>query len=122
MVHAGFKDEFDAYVRNVDLEDFVSDKCQQYYHLTDSFVRRFEFSSKHNTNIVLFDFMMNHIPWTMKILILLAKSHSVAFIVSLTNLNIMISLLASPLEKLEISHKPPWGAFIFLPYIILLSL
>ena len=31
MVHAGFKDEFDAYVRNVDLEDFVPDKCRQYY-------------------------------------------------------------------------------------------
>ena len=27
MVHAGFKDEFDAYLRNADLEDFVSDKC-----------------------------------------------------------------------------------------------
>ena len=95
MVHVGFKDEFDGYVRNADLEDSVSDKCQQYYYLIDSFVRRFEFSSKHNTNIVLFDFMMNHIPWTMKILILLAKSHSVAFIVSLTNLNTMISFLAS---------------------------
>ena len=46
MVHAGFKDEFDAYVHTADLEDFVSDKCQQYYYLTDSFVRRFEFSSK----------------------------------------------------------------------------
>ena len=55
MVHAGFKDEFDAYVHNADLEDFVSDKCQQYYYLTDSFVRRFEFSSKHNTHTVLFD-------------------------------------------------------------------
>ena len=27
IVQAGFKDEFDAYVRNADLEDFVSDKC-----------------------------------------------------------------------------------------------
>lgn len=26
MVQAGIKDEFDAYVRNADLEDFVSDK------------------------------------------------------------------------------------------------
>ena len=26
MVQAGFKDEFDAYVCNADLEDFVSDK------------------------------------------------------------------------------------------------
>ena len=55
MVHAGFKDEFDAYVHNADLEDFISDKCQQYYYLTDSFVQRFEFSSKRNTHTVLFD-------------------------------------------------------------------
>ena len=38
MVRAGFKDEFDAFVQNVGLEDFVSDKCRQYYYLTDSFV------------------------------------------------------------------------------------
>ena len=55
MVHAGFKDEFDAYVQNPDLEEFVSDKCLQYYYLTDSFVRRFEFTSKRNTHTVLFD-------------------------------------------------------------------
>ena len=30
MVCACFKDEFDAYVQNADLEDFVPDKCQQY--------------------------------------------------------------------------------------------
>ena len=29
MVQAGFNDEFDMYVRNADLEDFVSDKCRQ---------------------------------------------------------------------------------------------
>ena len=55
MIQAGFKDEFDEYVRNADLEDFVSDKCRQYYHLTDSFVRRFNFSSKRNTHTVIFD-------------------------------------------------------------------
>ena len=26
-VEAGFKEEFDAYVRNADLEDFLQDKC-----------------------------------------------------------------------------------------------
>ena len=31
MVEAGIKDEFDAYVRNAELEGFVSDKCPQYY-------------------------------------------------------------------------------------------
>ena len=28
MIQAGFKDEFDAYVCNANLEDFVSDKCR----------------------------------------------------------------------------------------------
>ena len=49
MVQAGFGDEFDAYVCNADLEDFVSDKCLQYYYLTDSFVRRFKFTSSRNS-------------------------------------------------------------------------
>ena len=55
MVGAGIKDEFDAYVRNAYLEDFVSDKCRQYYYLTGSFVRRFKFSSTRNTHTVIFD-------------------------------------------------------------------
>mgnify|MGYP005843040339 FL=1 len=55
MVNAGIKDEFDTYVRNADLEDFMQDKCPQYYYLTDSFVRRFKFSSSRNSNSVLFD-------------------------------------------------------------------
>ena len=54
MVQAGIKDEFDAYVRNADLEGFVSDKCPQYYYLTDSFVRRFKFTSSCNSHTVLF--------------------------------------------------------------------
>ena len=45
MVRAGIKEEFEAYVRNADLEGFMADKCRQYHYLTDSFVRRFEFSS-----------------------------------------------------------------------------
>ena len=55
MVKAGIKDEFDTYVRNANLEDFMSDKCSQHYYLTDSFVRRFEFSSSRNSQTVLFD-------------------------------------------------------------------
>ena len=55
MVQAGIKDEFDAYVRNADLEDFLQDKCPQYYQLTDSFVRRFEYISAHNSPSVMFD-------------------------------------------------------------------
>ena len=30
MVQIGIKYEFDVYVRNADLEDFMSDKCRQY--------------------------------------------------------------------------------------------
>ena len=29
MVQAGIKEEFDAYVRNADLESFEADKCRQ---------------------------------------------------------------------------------------------
>ena len=35
MIQAGIKEEFDAYVRNVDLEAFMQDKCPQYHYLTD---------------------------------------------------------------------------------------
>ena len=55
MVRAGIKDEFDAYVRNADLEDFMQDRGPQYYYLTDSFVRKFKFSSSRNSQSVLFD-------------------------------------------------------------------
>ena len=44
MVRAGFKEEFDAFVRNAELEDFLQDKCPQYYQLTDSFVQRFKYN------------------------------------------------------------------------------
>jgi hypothetical protein len=52
---AGFNEEFDMYVHNAGLTDFLSDKCLQYYDLTDSFVRRFRYSVHHNTHYVLFD-------------------------------------------------------------------
>ena len=55
MVKAGFKDEFYAYVRNAYLEDFLQDKCPQYYQLTDSFVRRFKYKSSRISQSVLFD-------------------------------------------------------------------
>ena len=31
MVRAGIKEEFDAYVRNADLESFEADKCRHLY-------------------------------------------------------------------------------------------
>ena len=55
MVNAGINDEFDAYVRNADLEDFLQDKCPQYYQLTDSFVRRFKYNCTRNSPSVIFD-------------------------------------------------------------------
>ena len=55
MIQVGFKNKFDEYVRNADLEDFVSDNCRQYHYLTDSFVRRFKFTSSRNSHTILFD-------------------------------------------------------------------
>ena len=55
MVQAGIKEEFDAYVRNADFESFMAHKCRQYHYLTDSFVRRFEFSSSCNSKTVMFE-------------------------------------------------------------------
>ena len=37
MVRAGIKEEFEAYVRNADLESFMADKCRQYLYLNDHF-------------------------------------------------------------------------------------
>ena len=54
MIDAGFKDEFDTFARNAGLEEFISNKCEQYTTLTASFVRRFKFSAGHDTSI-LFD-------------------------------------------------------------------
>ena len=54
MIEAGFKDEFDTLIHNVGLEEFISDKCEQYVSLTASFVRRFKFSVGRDTS-VLFD-------------------------------------------------------------------
>ena len=51
MDRAGIKEEFNVYVCNADLESFQADKCRQYHYLTDSFVRRFEFSSSRNSRI-----------------------------------------------------------------------
>ena len=59
MVRAGIKEEFDTYVRNADLESFEVDMCCQYHYLTDSFVRRFEFSSSRNSQTALFDLYEN---------------------------------------------------------------
>ena len=55
MIRAGIKEEFYAYVRNADTENFESDKCPQYQYLTNTFVRRFKFTSSRNSHTILFD-------------------------------------------------------------------
>ena len=64
MDQAGIKEEFNAYLRNADLEDFEADKFPQYHELTSSFVRRFEYSSSRNSPSVMLDLITNLIPWT----------------------------------------------------------
>ena len=94
MDRAEIKEEFNAYVRNADLESFEADKCRQYQYLTDSFVRRFEFSSSRNSQTVLFDLYENYYTMDLEILIRLAKIHNGATLVSLANLSLEIFLLA----------------------------
>jgi len=48
-----------VYVCNADVESFEADKCRQYHYLTDSFMRRFEFSSSRNSQTLLFDLYEN---------------------------------------------------------------
>jgi len=38
MIRAGIKEEFDMYVHNAELTEFLADRCPQYYDFTDSFV------------------------------------------------------------------------------------
>ena len=64
MVNAGIKDEFEAYVRNADLEDFIQDKCPQYYQLTDSFIRGLNIHLHIILRVSCLIFMINLIPWT----------------------------------------------------------
>ena len=59
MDQAGIKEEFNAYLHNADIVSFQEEKCSQYHNLTITFVRRFEFSSTHNSQTVLFDLYEN---------------------------------------------------------------
>ena len=90
---AGIKEEFNAYVHNADLVSFEADKCRQYHYLTDSFVRRFEFSLSCNSQTVLFDLYENSYTMDLEDLILLANFHNGVVLVNLANLNLEIFLL-----------------------------
>ena len=91
MVQVGIKDEFDAYVHNADLEGFVLDKCWQYHYLTDSFVRRFKFTSSRNSHTVLFDLYDK--PLDLENFNTACKLPHWAMLVNLANLNIKTLLL-----------------------------
>ena len=101
MVEAGFKEEFDAYVRNAELEDFLQDKCPQYYQLTDSFVRRFEYISSRNSPSVMFDIYDTSYTMDWRISQLLANSHSGVILMILPNLKLENFLLVLLWENLE---------------------
>ena len=62
MVQAGIKEEFDAYVRNADLESFVSNKCRQYLYLTDSLGLNLHLRAILTMSYLIF--MRKLIPWT----------------------------------------------------------
>ena len=55
MIRTGIKEEFDMYVRNTELTEFLADRCPQYYDLTDSFVRRFKYVYQCTSHDVIFN-------------------------------------------------------------------
>ena len=100
MVKAGFKEEFDAYVRNAELEDFLQDKCPQYYYLTDSFVRRFKFTSSRNSPSVLFDIYDQSYTMDLEDFTTACKLPQWVILMIPTNLNLEIFLLVLLWENL----------------------
>ena len=90
MVNAGIKDEFDAYVHNAELEDFIQDKCPQYYQLTDSFMRRFKYTSSRNSQNVLFDIYDQSYTMDLEDFTTACKLPTEAMFMNPTNLNIKI--------------------------------
>ena len=105
MVQAGIKEEFDAYVRNAELEGFMLGKCPQYYHLTDSFVRRFKFTSSHNSHTILFDLYDKSYTMDLEDFNTACKILQGGMLVNLANLNIKTFLLVSLWGNLEKYHK-----------------
>lgn len=55
MLTAGVKEELDMYIDNVELTNFLSDKCPEYHDLTNSFVWRFRYVSHRSSHDVIFD-------------------------------------------------------------------
>ena len=59
MTGSDIKEEFDMYVHNAGLTDFVSDKCVQFYNLTDMSVRKFGYVPHRNSHYVIFNLYEN---------------------------------------------------------------
>ena len=93
MDWAGIKEEFNAYVCNADLGSLEVDKCRQYHYLTDSFVRRFEFSSSRNSETVLFDLYEKSYTVDLEDFNTACNFHNGVVLMNLTNLNLEIFLL-----------------------------
>lgn len=55
IIQADIKEEFDMYVHNAELTDFLTDKCPQYHDLTDSFIRKFKYVSHRTSHHVIFN-------------------------------------------------------------------
>ena len=60
MNEAGFHQEFAQFVANAGLTDFLSDECDQYHILTNSFVQNFHFLSRLEPPMVRFDLYAEH--------------------------------------------------------------
>lgn len=60
MIATGMKEEFDRFIENVGLTDFLADKCVQYYNLTRTFTNGFHFQA-HNSRVLfkLYDASFN---------------------------------------------------------------
>ena len=101
MVRVGIKEEFDAYVRNANLESFVADKCRQYLYLTHLFVRRFKFTSSRNSQTVLFDLYDKSYTMDLEDFNTACKLPQWVVLVNLTSLNLKNFLLVSLWENLE---------------------
>ena len=118
---AGIKEEFNAYLRNANLVSFEADKCLQYHYLTDSFVRRFKLTSPCNSHTVLFDLYDKSYTMDLEDFNTACKLPQWGN-VSEPRKSKYKDFLASITvgESREITQATI-GAFISLPYIILLS-
>ena len=101
MVNAGIKDEFDAYVHNAELEDFLQDKCPRYYQLTDCFVLTFEYISSCNSPSVVFDIYDTSYTLDLEDFTTACKLLSGVILIILPNLRLEIFLIVLLWENLE---------------------